>query len=152
MLDGCNEFVKGRVSVIIPTFNYGRFIGRCIESVLDQNVPDLEIIVVDDGSTDNTRHVVEQFKNRLHYIFQENAGPSAARNTGIVNCTGEWLLFLDADDLLGPGCDFLSSSVPARESSDVSISVVRHENIDETCLWGSPEVVSQSLDTFPEQP
>jgi GT2 family glycosyltransferase len=147
MLDGCNEFVKGRVSVIIPTFNYGRFIGRCIESVLDQNVSDLEIIVVDDGSTDNTRHVVEQFKNRPHYIFQENAGPSAARNTGIVNCTGEWLLFLDADDLLGP--DAISYQVQfLQQSPRAFISVVRHEIIDGSLCEAIPRSLPTSWTLF----
>jgi glycosyltransferase involved in cell wall biosynthesis len=87
-----------RVSVVIPTYNYGHFLARAIDSVLDQTCPVFEIVVVDDGSQDNTREVAESFGNRVRYIFQENRGLSAARNTGIREARGEWVGLLDADD------------------------------------------------------
>lgn len=86
------------VSVIIPTYNYGRFIGAAVQSVLDQTFRDCEIIVVDDGSTDNTAQVVSQFGDRVTYLFQPNRGKSAARNRAIQEATGQWVAFLDADD------------------------------------------------------
>ena len=86
------------ISVIIPAYNAGEHIGRAIESVLAQSMPADEIIVIDDGSTDNTRDEVEKFGNKATYIHQENAGASVARNTGIAAATGEWVAFLDADD------------------------------------------------------
>lgn len=87
-----------RVSAVIPAYNAAACIGRAIESVLGQSLPVYEIIVVDDGSTDETGKAVEKFGNKVRYIRQENAGVSVARNTGIEAATGNWIAFLDADD------------------------------------------------------
>jgi glycosyltransferase involved in cell wall biosynthesis len=90
-----------RVSIIIPTYNYGRFIEDALDSVFNQDVPAdrLEVIVVDDGSTDKTKEVVKKrFGRRLTYIYQDNRGVPAARNTGISAARGEIITFLDADD------------------------------------------------------
>lgn len=91
------------VSVIIPCYNADRFVGQAIQSILDQTFQDFEIIVVDDGSTDQTPQIVQNFNDpRLHYLHQENQGPAAARNTGIAAATGEYIAPLDADDLALP--------------------------------------------------
>lgn len=89
-----------KVSVIIPTYNRSHFIGEAINSVLMQDIKDcdIEIIIVDDGSTDNTREVVKEFGNKVRYILQKNQGAGAARNRGIEEASGEWILFLDSDD------------------------------------------------------
>jgi glycosyltransferase involved in cell wall biosynthesis len=87
-----------RVSVIIPAFNASRFISQAIESVLDQTFTDRELIVVDDGSTDDTASLVMKYGEKLRYIYQKNQGLSSARNTGIVKAEGEYIGFLDADD------------------------------------------------------
>lgn len=89
------------VSVIIPCFNHSRFLGEAIESVQKQNYDNYEIIVVDDGSTDDTRGVAVSFAN-VKYVYQQNAGLSAARNQGISESKGNFLIFLDADDILYP--------------------------------------------------
>lgn len=86
------------VSVIIPAYNSGEYIGRALDSVFAQSCPADEIIVVDDGSTDDTGEVVGKFGDKVKYIRQENAGASAARNTGITQASSEWIAFLDADD------------------------------------------------------
>lgn len=86
------------VSVVIPTYNRAADLSRALESVVSQTFPVTEIIVVDDGSTDNTREVVAQFGSRVIYIHQKNAGAAAARNRAIGVATGEWLAFLDSDD------------------------------------------------------
>ena len=88
-----------KVSVIIPTYNCDRYICQAIDSVLAQTFQDLEIIVMDDGSTDNTRLVLERYGDQIRYIYQENQERSVARNNGIRQSTGEYVAFLDADDV-----------------------------------------------------
>jgi glycosyltransferase involved in cell wall biosynthesis len=87
------------VSVVIPAYNQGKFLRESINSALAQTHPPAEIIVVDDGSTDDTREQLKTFGDRVTYMFQQNAGPSAARNAGVRRARGEWVAFLDADDL-----------------------------------------------------
>jgi len=92
---------KELISVIIPCYNHGRYLRTAIESVLAQTYPNVEIIVVDDGSKDNTKEVAAGF-DKVKYVYQQNSGLSASRNTGIKESKGEYLLFLDADDWLYP--------------------------------------------------
>lgn len=93
------------VSIIMPAYNAENFISESIESVIGQTYANWELIIVDDGSTDNTRNVVHRHINRdtrIHYFFQENARQAKARNTGIKNSKGDIIAFLDADDLWLP--------------------------------------------------
>lgn len=91
------------VSVIIPAYNQGRYLGAAIQSALDQTYPTIEIVVVDDGSTDSTAAVAAGFADpRLRYLYQANRGLSAARNTGIQAAQGLYLSFLDSDDMFLP--------------------------------------------------
>lgn len=87
------------VTVIIPAYNCEGFIQYSIESVLNQTYKNIELIVVDDGSTDGTRQVVLQYKENINYIEQANGGVSKSRNTGIHHSKGEYIAFLDADDI-----------------------------------------------------
>ncbi len=93
---------EGRVSVVIPTYNYGHFVTGAVESALAQTYTDREVIVVDDGSTDDTRDRLAPFEGRIRYIHQENRGLSAARNTGIRAARSPLIAFLDSDDLWHP--------------------------------------------------
>ncbi|MEM7334553.1 MAG: glycosyltransferase [Chloroflexota bacterium] len=90
------------VSVIIPTYNNGRFLTQALHSVLQQNFTAHELIVVDDGSTDDTQSVLLPFQEKIKYVYQENSGSAVARNTGLALAQGEYIVFLDADDLLLP--------------------------------------------------
>jgi glycosyltransferase involved in cell wall biosynthesis len=92
--------LKPTVSVIIPTYNRAHLIGRAIQSVLKQTYQDFEVIVVDDGSIDNTEEVVKKIQeNRVYYYkHDKNKGGSAARNTGISLAKGEYIAFQDSDD------------------------------------------------------
>ncbi len=91
------------ISVIIPLYNKETSVEQSIRSVLNQTYQDFELIVVDDGSTDNSLDVVRQIQDdRILIIEQENGGPGKARNTGVAHAQGEWILFLDADDELVP--------------------------------------------------
>ena len=87
------------ISVLIPAYNAEKYIAEALESVLRQTYKDFEMIVVDDGSTDNTRCVVESFSGKVQYYYQENSGAGAARNHGIKLSRGDFLAFLDADDI-----------------------------------------------------
>src|SRR5690242_6042277 len=87
------------ISAVIPTYNRRKYVVRAIDSVISQQSPPDEIIVIDDGSTDGTAELLHStFGNSLKIIYQENAGVSAARRRGIVAASGEWIAFLDSDD------------------------------------------------------
>lgn len=90
------------VSVVVPCYNYARFVGEAIESALGQTVKPLEVIVVDNGSTDNTLEVLRAFGDRIRVVAQENRGQSGARNAGFEVARGELLALLDADDVWLP--------------------------------------------------
>ena len=91
-------------SIIIPTYNYAHYINEAIDSVLNSGFPqdEIEIIVIDDGSQDNTSEIVANYGNRVKYIFQENAGKASATKVGIDNCQGKYVFNLDADDIFLP--------------------------------------------------
>ncbi len=92
-----------KFSVVIPAYNSGKYLSEAIESVLSQTFQDWELLIVDDGSTDNTKNIIEGYTKRypqkVKYFYQKNAGTSAARNRGIKAAKGEWIAFLDADDI-----------------------------------------------------
>jgi len=90
------------VSVVIPAFNSAKYLPDALESVIDQNCRDVEIIVVDDGSTDDTRKILEEHPSRPTYLYQQNGGPSKARNLGIRASKAKYIAFLDADDIWLP--------------------------------------------------
>jgi glycosyltransferase involved in cell wall biosynthesis len=113
--------VKSTVSVIIPAFNHAAFLPSCIKSIASQSDGDIEIIVVDDGSTDNTEEVVNDF-HYVKYIRQSNLGPSAARNRGLEIATGSYVAFLDADDIWLDG--FTSTMIPALDKCDETTALV----------------------------
>ncbi|MEY3328926.1 MAG: hypothetical protein RLZZ115_1809 [Cyanobacteriota bacterium] len=91
-----------QISVIIPAYNCDRYIGQAVESILNQTYPADEIIIIDDGSQDNTRQVLQPYSNYIHYVYQENQGVSVARNHGLKLARGEFIVFLDADDIFLP--------------------------------------------------
>lgn len=88
------------VSIVIINYNYARFLGDAISSALNQSYPAVEVIVVDDGSTDNSREIIESFGNRIESIYKQNGGQGSAINAGFLKSRGELVLFLDSDDIL----------------------------------------------------
>ena len=92
------------ISVIVPTFNYGSFIQEALESIFHQDYPTdrIEVVVVDDGSTDNTKGIIYNYMGKITYSYQDNIGVAAARNKGISLAKGEIITFLDADDVWYP--------------------------------------------------
>lgn len=93
---------KPSVSIIVNNFNYGQFVGKAIQSACQQTYQNIEIIVVDDGSTDDSKSVIDSFDNHIQPIFKENGGQASAFNVGFEASKGDIILFLDADDALLP--------------------------------------------------
>lgn len=94
--------VKPRISVVIPLYNAASYIAETLDSVFAQTYPNIEVIVVNDGSTDDSELALAPYRERIVYIWQENAGVSVARNTAIRHAGGELIAFLDADDMWTP--------------------------------------------------
>lgn len=90
------------ISVIINNYNYGRYVGKAIDSVISQTCSPSQIIVVDDGSTDNSREIIQRYGGKVDAVFKENGGQSSAFNIGFKHSVSDWVLFLDADDFLYP--------------------------------------------------
>lgn len=111
-----------KVSVIIPTYNRTSFLKDAINSVLNQTYRDFELIVVDDGSTDDTQDLVSYYGQKIRYIYQNNQGRSTARNHGIEVAQGEYLAFLDSDDVWLP--DKLSRQIPILDAASANTVLV----------------------------
>ena len=111
-----------KISIIVPVFNGSLLIKRCLNSIFNQNIDHiLEVIVIDDGSTDNTLELLEDYPQPLIVLKQANQGPAAARNKGIEEAKGNYLAFLDADDYWEP--TFLKETVSFLESKQEAIAV-----------------------------
>jgi glycosyltransferase involved in cell wall biosynthesis len=95
---GYSEGMRPLVSVIIPTYNSGVFLKEAVESALDQDYPNLEVVVVDDGSTDDSLSLLTKYFDRIQIVKSQNFGAASARNLGILASSGEYLAFLDSDD------------------------------------------------------
>lgn len=106
------------VSVIIPCYNYGKYLAESIESAIYQTYKNIEIIVIDDGSTDNTREIVDEYK-KVKYIYQTNKGIIETRNRCLKEANGKYLIMLDADDFLNE--NYVEETVKIAESNDRDI-------------------------------
>lgn len=134
-----------RLSVVIPNYNYGEFVRAAIESALAVDWPDVEVIVVDDGSTDDSVAVIESFGDRIQFLQQPNAGPRVACNNGYAHSTGDVVIFLDSDDQLVPS---VAKKVAAVLRPGVSKVQFQMQRVDADGIafdkpfpsfWGTPE-------------
>jgi glycosyltransferase involved in cell wall biosynthesis len=136
------------ISVIIPVFNGARFLADAIQSVQAQHYPNLEVIVVDDGSTDDLEAAVRALPLELRFLRQHNRGPGAARNLGIKNATGAFLAFLDVDDLWPE--DMLRTLLSHLQDHP-AVDVVRgHAQLMQPDGAGGYRPVGNPLETFPD--
>lgn len=116
--------MESLISVVVPVYNVEKYVERCIDSITAQTYKNIEIIIVDDGSTDNSGHIVDEISlkdQRIKVIHQENGGLSAARNTGIDKATGEYLVFVDSDDYIS--CKMIEVLFNNLLSFDADISI-----------------------------
>ena len=118
--------MKSKISVIIPCYNVEQYIDKCLESVLLQTFGDIEVIIVNDGSTDGNADIIKRYiaDKRVKYIEQKNAGVSAARNAGIAAATAELLTFVDSDDYLEP--DMYEKLYAALVDADADVAVCNY--------------------------
>ncbi len=111
------------VSIIVPIFNAERYIGNCLDSILSQNYKNIEVLLINDGSTDNSKKIIEDYKNRdsrINIINQENLGAPEARNKGIKLSKGKYLMFFDSDDILNEdSIELLVNSISKNDASIV---------------------------------
>lgn len=136
------------VSFIVPTYNRAYILGEALASIRAQTYINWEAIVVDDGSTDGTRGVVEGLHERIRYVFQENAGQSKARNRGLEEAKGEWVAYLDSDNTLEP--DFLSTMLRELEKHPGTVwAFPRGYRFME--LWENGKLL-KSIDTSAQYP
>jgi glycosyltransferase involved in cell wall biosynthesis len=119
----CTKGDCGLVSVVVNNFNYGRFLRECIDSAIDQTYPETEIIVVDDGSTDDSRNIIASYGQRIIPVLKENGGQGSAFNAGLAVASGNIVVFLDSDDVLFP--DIVRRVVDAFRSNP-SLSKVQY--------------------------
>lgn len=120
------------VSVIIPNYNYGRFVAQAIESVMNQTYSNLEIIVVNNGSTDNSLEILMDYQDRIKLVSQENLGQSGARNSGLQQATGDFIAFLDADDTWEPQKIEKQIKLFNHETELVYCGITRFRDLDRT--------------------
>jgi glycosyltransferase involved in cell wall biosynthesis len=118
------------VSVIIPAYNAEAFLAECLDSILAQDYPAKEVIVVDDGSRDRTKEICQSYAGRVVYIWQENSGTcSVPRNNGLAHATGAFVTFLDADDVMSPGKLTAQVGFLQRHSQAVAV-LTDYQNFD----------------------
>lgn len=134
-----------KISIIIPVYNAAEYLEKCVKSVISQTYKNLEIILIDDGSTDESGYICKKISdkdNRVKVIYQKNSGVSVARNNGIDNSTGEYITFIDADDYIESNyCEVLLNSL-IRNSADVSYSndfCKKNMNNNEEFIWEREE-------------
>lgn len=122
-----------KVTVVVPVYNAEHYLGNCVQSLQAQTEPDWELLLVDDGSTDNSGALCDRLSQqdpRIRAIHQKNQGPGAARNTGVEAAAGEWLMMVDSDDWLEPS--ILKTALAAGENLDVDIVSFAYRTVDES--------------------
>lgn len=136
------------VSVVIPTYNRARFLGAAVQSIRAQTYPCAEIVIVDDGSTDDTAQVVATLGHGIHFVKQANAGPAAARNRGILEARGDLVAFLDTDDRWLPEKVSLQVAILQREPSVALVSADTAIEDIAGASWVDSNFAQHGLQTF----
>lgn len=137
------------ISVIVPVYNVYPFLGECVESICNQTFADLEIILVDDGSTDQSGALCDNYakkNNRIKVIHQQNQGLSGARNTGVKHAEAEYIVFVDSDDRIHPR--MIQSLYEALQQSGAEISICSHKMIQENEPKEQTDIPTENLENI----
>ena len=114
------------ISVIVPVYNAEKYISKCIDSILSQTFKDFELILINDGSTDNSDLICDKYAsidNRVKVFHKKNGGAGSARNLGIQKASGDWVMFVDSDDWIEPECLDICSKKLRKECNLLEMSV-----------------------------
>ena len=148
----CKTIVLPKLSIIVPVYNTEKYIGRCIDSILEQTFTDFELLLIDDGSFDRSGAICEEYAckdQRVRVFHKDNGGVSSARNFGLDNANGEWIAFVDSDDYIEPY--FLEGACLDIELSDLVllpykiIDIQTLEDISQDNEWNKPFVINSYL-------
>ena len=126
-----------KLSIIVPVYNVERYIDKCIKSILDQTFKDFELILVDDGSIDNSGEICDEYikkDSRVKVIHKKNGGLAAARNTGLIMARGDYVGFVDSDDWIEPNMFSNLYASCVKNGADISVIGVREVDEDGSCL------------------
>lgn len=137
---GKNEMI----SVIVPAYNVDKYISECIESILNSSYKDIELILVDDGSTDNSANIIKHYESmdcRVKTISQSNAGAAAARNKGVLNCTGDYIAFVDSDDYID--CDYLEYLHKLLKEYEADVTQVSPRRVTDTGIILNQSIIDE---------
>ena len=145
------------ISVVVPIYNTSIYLSKCLESLINQTYKDIEIICINDGSTDNSLEILNKFQkkdNRIKIITQENQGLSAARNKGIVEANGEYISFIDSDDWVD--LDFFEKLITALEKEHADIaagSIIRaRKTFSKPRIKYEKEIIAQTFEEKIKRP
>jgi glycosyltransferase involved in cell wall biosynthesis len=142
-----------KVSVIIPNYNYGRFLSGAIESVMAQTYSNIEIIVVNNGSTDDSLRILSKYSDEITVVNQANLGQSGARNSGLLKSKGEYIAFLDADDYWNPNKIEKQIRILRPETQLVYCGITKiSDNKDESSVLVAPQFRGDCRKYFMEKP
>ena len=131
--------MKPEVTIVIPVYNSEKYIGRCIDSILNQTFQDFELLIINDGSKDNSQEVVEEYKsrypNKITLINQENKGVSKTRNEAIKIANGKYIMFIDNDDYIDNNYIEIYVTKINQTNADIVMGGYRRVNIDNKILF-----------------
>ncbi len=146
------------ISIIIPSYNAEKYINKCLDSVINQTKKELEIIVVNDGSTDHTEKIIKEYKdNRIKYYKNSNQGIGKTRNFGILKSTGKYIMFLDSDDYLEKNACELLYEKAEKDKLDIvicdfykkydngEIEEIHNANFENSSLQENPDIINEFL-------
>lgn len=127
-----------KISIIVPVYNIEGYLERCLDSILDQDLPDFEVIAINDGSTDKSGFILEKYAqkdSRIHLVNVENGGAGWARNNGIDKAVGEYLMFVDGDDFILPKC--LSTLYNCAQTNNADLVIFSYRHYWDESGWGN---------------